>query len=419
MQNFMRKDGQRRVVVTGMSIISSIGIGLDAVWDSILHSRSGIDRIQSFDPSQLNVQIAGEVNDFDPLNYMSKKQIRQLERSSQFTVAATQMALEDASLDEETLKANTEHISTMMGTAFGGFDALHQGALDLQNGKRPSPLALVASLSNMPTFYAAKIAHSTGYNSAITTACAAGTQAIGSGSELVRRGRTEIAVVGGVEAFITDYVIAAFDSMTSLARGYNDQPQAASRPFDADRSGFVYAEGCGILILESMEHAVKRNAKIYAEVVGHATSNDAYHITSIDPTGKGAERSMQWALDDAHLPAEAIGYINAHGTGTRLNDPIESAAICRVFQDVPPVSSTKSMTGHAIGAAGALEAVITILALQHQKLPPTINYTTPDDECPLDYVPKTTRDHTFQYALSNSFGLGGHNASIILGTVET
>lgn len=413
MTQFLRADGQRRVVVTGMAIISPIGIGLTRYWQSLEQGISGIRRIQRFDPSHLNVQIAGEVLDFNPLLYMNRKRARQLERSSQFAIAAAQMALDDAGFTTEQLEANTERTSVMMGTAFGGFDAMQRAVQDVYIGKRPSPFALVSSLSNMPTFYVAETARATGYNSSITTACAAGTQAIGSSSQLIRSGRAEIAIAGGVEALITDYTIACFDSMTSLARGFNDKPSAASRPFDADRNGFIFSEGAGILVLESLERATKRGAKIYAEVAGHATSNDAYHITAIDPEGKGARRVMRWALDDAHLSDTALGYINAHGTGTRSNDPIESAAIAHVFKNPPPISSIKSMTGHALGAAGAIEAVATILALQKQVLPPTINYEKPDPECPLDYVPNIARPHRFQHAMSNSFGLGGHNASIV------
>lgn len=412
-----RSDGQRRVAVTGMAVISPIGIGLSNYWSSLMEGISGVRRISSFDPSALQVQIAGEVMDFDPSPYLNTKRQRLLERTSQFSFAGTRMALANAGIDDEWLQTNTERVGVAIGTAFGGYDAMQRGIRSFIEGKRPSPFALVSSLTNMPTFYAAEAAHATGQNITLTTACAASTQAIGEGSEMIRRGRADVMIVGGVESLITDYAIASFDSMTSLPRNYNDNPSAASRPFDADRDGFVFSEGGAVLILEAFENAMARNATVYAEVLGHASSNDAFHIASIDPEGKGIERAMRWALDDAQLNADKIDYINAHGTSTRSNDPIETAAVKRVIGTHAPMNSTKSMTGHSLGAAGALEAVACILSLQNQMLHPTINYTTPDPECDLDYVPNIARDAKLDYVMSNSLGLGGHNASIIFGRV--
>ncbi|PJF41411.1 MAG: beta-ketoacyl-[acyl-carrier-protein] synthase II [Phototrophicales bacterium] len=412
-----RPNGYPRVAITGMSVISPVGIGLETFWSALINGTSGIRRIQAFDPSHLRVQIAGEVLDFDPTPYLSAKKQRQLERVSQFAAVGTHMAIKDAKLEENTLRQESERIGVAIGTAFGGYDAMQRGVQDFMNGKRPSAFALVASLTNMPTFYAAEAGFATGHHLSITTACAASTQAIGEGYEMIRRGRAEIAIVGGVESLITDYTIACFDSMTSLPRNYNDNPSAASRPFDADREGFVFSEGGAILILESFEHALARDARIYAEIVGYASSDDIYHITSIDPKGKGIERAMRWALQDAQINPEQIDYINAHGTSTRTNDPIETAAIKRVIGRHAPVNSTKSMIGHALGAAGALEAVVCVLSIRDQMLHPTINYTTPDPDCDLDYVPNEARSAKIDYALSNSLGLGGHNASLIIAKV--
>lgn len=412
-----RPDGQPRVAITGMAPISPVGTGLSAYWSALVEGVSGVRRITRFDPSHLQVQIAGEVPDFDPAPYLSSKKQRQLERTSQFAVVGTRMALADAGLTDDTLQAESERIGVAIGTAFGGYDGMQRGIRDFLNGKRPSPFALVSSLSNMATFHAAEAGFATGHHLSITTACAASTQAIGEGGEMIRRGRVDIAIVGGVESLITDYAIACFDSMTSLPRNYNNNPSAASRPFDADRDGFVFSEGGAILILESFEHALARDTRIYAEVLGYASSDDIYHIASIDPEGKGIERAMRWALQDAQLNPEQIDYINAHGTSTPSNDPIETAAIKRVIGRHPAVNSTKSMTGHSLGAAGALEAVACVMSLQHQTLHPTINYTTPDPECDLDYVPNEARQATLNYAMSNSLGLGGHNASIIFGKV--
>ncbi len=413
----LRPDGQPRVAITGMSVISPVGIGLSAYWSALVEGVSGVRRISRFNPSALQVQIAGEVLGFDPSPYISAKKQRQLERTSQFAIVGTRMALADAGLDDATLQAETERVGVAIGTAFGGYDAMQRGIRDFVAGKRPNPFALVSSLSNMATFHAAEAAFATGHHLAITTACAASTQAIGEGGEMIRRGRVDVAIVGGVESLITDYAIASFDSMTSLPRGFNDNPSAASRPFDADRDGFVFSEGGAVLILESFEHALARGARIYAEVVGYASSDDIYHIAAIDPSGKGIERAMRWALQDARLDPQNIDYINAHGTSTRTNDPIETAAIKRVVGAHAPVNSTKSMTGHSLGAAGALEAVVCVLSIQHQTLHPTINYTTPDPDCDLDYVPNTARSASIHYAMSNSLGLGGHNATIIIGKV--
>lgn len=419
--DYLRPDGQPRVVVTGMGIISPIGIGTKVFWEALKSGKSGIRRITQFNPEDLAVQIAGEVPDFDPSPYIDQKELRRMERSSQFTVAATQMAIEDAKLSPDILETESEYTGVVMGTTYAGYNALADGAIDVSiHHRRPNPCAVVASLTNMPSFFAARTVQASGVSNAITTACAAGTQAIGEGSGLIRQGRAKRMVVGGVDAFITEYAIAGYDSLTALVRDYNDQPEAASRPFDAERCGFVFSEGCAVLILETLEVAVKRDARIYAEVRGHAATNDAFHMTSLQPDGNGVFRTMQWAIQDAKLNGHSVDYINAHGTSTRANDKVETLAIKRLLNEKAydtPVSSTKSMTGHALGGAGAIEAVASIMTIQDQVIHPTINYTTPDPDCDLDYVPNEARDSVVDNVLSNSFGLGGQNACIVLGKV--
>ncbi|NDJ85180.1 MAG: beta-ketoacyl-ACP synthase II [Chloroflexi bacterium] len=417
----MQRNGQPRIVVTGLGVISPVGIGIDHYWNALKSGESGIREITHFDTSSLNVQIAGQVPDFVPEDYLDKKQIRRMERSSQFAVAAARMAITDAGLTVDELEANSERTGVVIGTAFAGFDAARRGLLDVWVHKRkPGPYAIVSSLTNMPVFHVAYAARATGPSNALTTACAASTQAIGEGSELIRRGVADMVFTGGVEAVVQEYTLAGFDAMTTLARHFNDRPAEASRPFDADRAGFVLSEGGAILILESLEHAMQRGAKIYAEVKGHAASNDAYHLVAIDPEGKGAQRAMRWALEDAQVAPEQVDYINAHGTATRANDALETHAIKEVLGDhayATPISSTKSMIGHVLGGAGALEAIACIMTLQDQVIHPTINYTTPDPKCDLDYVPNTARDASVNIVMSNNFGLGGQNASLVLARV--
>lgn len=419
--DYYRQDGQSRVVVTGMGVITPLGIGISTFWEALKCGKSGIGRITQFDPHELAVQIAGEVSDFDASDYLDPKELRRTQRSSQFVVAATQMAIDDAGLSQAELEAESERTGAVMGTTYAGIHALAEGVLDVRiHHQRPNPFSVVQSLTNMPTFFAARTAHASGVSNAITTACAAGTQAIGEGCALIRQGRADRMIVGGVDALITDYAIAGFDSLTSLARNYNHDPASASRPFDADRSGFVYSEGCTALILETLEVAIKRDARIYAEVRGHAATNDAYHITSLHPEGKGALLAMKWAMEDAKLNGHSIDYINAHGTSTKSNDKVETYAIKRLLNENAydiPISSTKSMIGHALGGAGAIEAAACMMTLQDQIIHPTINYTTPDPDCDLDYVPNEARSASVKNVLSNSFGLGGQNACVVFGKI--
>jgi 3-oxoacyl-(acyl-carrier-protein) synthase len=310
-----------------------------------------------------------------------------------------------------------------MGTALGGHEVIEAHTYKYKQSdrkNRPSPFALINGLPNMPAHYMSRELRATGPLSALATACASGTQSIGDAMELIRTGRADIVFAGGVEAMIEDYAIAGFEAMTALVTGYNDRPEAASRPFDADRNGFVFSEGVGVLVLESLENALKRGANILAEVLGHASSSDAYHVAALDPEGKGAQRVMKWALQDAHLDPQDIDYINAHGTSTKANDAIETYAIKRVFGETAyniPISSTKSMIGHCLGGSGAVEAVATVMSLVDKVLHPTINYETPDPDCDLDYVPNEARDADIKLALSNSFGLGGQNATVVFGSV--
>jgi 3-oxoacyl-(acyl-carrier-protein) synthase len=344
-------------------------------------------------------------------------------RASQFAVVAAHEAMVDAGLPIERPEEESEHIGVVVGTTLGSHELSTNTTYKYraEGYKKPNPLALVNTLPNMPAHYISRFFQALGPLNTPSTACAAGTQSVGEASELIRNGRSDVVIAGGVEAILQDYTIAGFEAMTALATEYNDHPEDASRPFDAERSGFVMGEGAGILILESLAHALKRGARIYAEVLGHASSSDAYHVAALDPTGKGAVRSMRWALDDAHLNPDDIHYINAHGTSTPANDAMETLAIKQLWGEQAyniPISSTKSMLGHSFGAAGAIEAIACVMSLFEQVIHPTINYQHPDPECDLDYVPNVARQvKRLQHVLSNSFGLGGQNATLVLGAV--
>jgi 3-oxoacyl-(acyl-carrier-protein) synthase len=342
-------------------------------------------------------------------------------RSSQFAVAAAKMALDDAALDEQTQLEETERIGVSIGTGLGGYEVLADATYRFMSSRaRISPFALVSGLPNMPAHYVSRYAHATGPISAISTACASGTQSIGDGVDMIRLKQADIVLAGGVESVLTDYALVAFDAMTVLAQGFEENPAEASRPFDADRCGFVFSEGCGILVLESLEHAMQRGARIYAEVLGHGESSDANHVAALDTEGKGAVRAMTWALNDAGINPDDVDYINAHGTSTVANDAIETLAIKRLFKHHAyklAVSSTKSMIGHCMGASGAIEAIVSVKSLVNQVVHPTINYHRPDPQCDLDYVPNVARDSKIRRILSNSFGLGGQNACIVLSPI--
>jgi beta-ketoacyl-acyl-carrier-protein synthase II len=414
------RKGLARVVVTGMGAVTSLG-PVDSLWESLKAGISGIRRIRSFDTSHLPVKVAGQVTDFDPTPYIEHKEVRRMARASQFAVVAAKMAIADAGLTDEQLCAESERTGVAVGSGLGGYEVLAEHTHRyLTVGGRINPFALVSGLPNMPAHYVSRYAHATGPISALSTACATGTQSIGDGVDMIRLGQADTVLAGGVESVLTDYALAGFDAMTVLAKGFEDCPEAASRPFDADRCGFVYSEGCGILVLESLEHAYKRGARIYAEVLGHGESSDAHHVAVLDEEGKGAIRAMKWALNDAGINPEDVDYINAHGTATVPNDAIETMAIKSVFKHHAyklAINSTKSMLGHSMGASGAIEAIVSIKSLVSQVLHPTINYRRRDPACDLDYVPNEARDSKLRRVLSNSFGLGGQNACIVLGSV--
>jgi 3-oxoacyl-[acyl-carrier-protein] synthase II len=411
----MSKD---RVVVTGLGAISSLGT-LEAFWQGLLAGRSGIRHIRSFDPSAMKAGIAGEV-DFEPADYqIPPKHARRMSRASLMAQAAARMAMADAGLSVEQIRLESERVGVCMGTANAGFELLLESSLGHRlSGARIMPMALINGLPNMPAHYVSTYSGAAGPFYTVSATCASGTQSIGLALEQIRAGRADIMLAGGVDTLIHPDVLMAFEAMTVLAGGVDDQPAHASRPFDLGRDGFVMGEGCGVLVLESLAHARGRSARIYAEVLGNATSSDAGHSATPDAEGTGAANAMRWALADAGCAPKDVAYINAHGTGTIANDVMETRAIKRVFGErayAIPVSATKSMTGHCMGGSGALEAIACVKSLVEGVVHPTINLDTPDPACDLDYVPNQARHADLQIVLSNSFGLGGQNACLVLG----
>jgi len=409
--------GYPRVAVTGMGAITPLGT-LDSFWKALQTGDSGIRSITQFDPSDLEVKIAGEV-DFDPSEQLAPKEVRRMARASQLALIAARMALEDSGLQQEALTKEGDRIGVVIGTVYAGFAMLVDTAYDFTfRGRKPFPTALINGLPNMPGYYISLEMGATGPLTTISTACASGTQAIGVGLDLIRCGKADMVIAGGVDCLIRKEVIAAFDAMTVVTRDHQAAPEKASRPFDANRNGFVLSEGAGMMILESFAHAQARDGRIYAEILGHAASSDAAHIAAPDEDGLGAQKAMRWALQDAMINPDQVDYINAHGTGTKVNDLTETKAIKHVFGQNAyeiPISSTKSMIGHAMGASGALEAIVCVMTMRDGIVHPTINYEIPDPDCDLDYVPNTSRQATVQITLSNSFGLGGQNACLVLG----
>ncbi|MCC6799509.1 MAG: beta-ketoacyl-ACP synthase II, partial [Anaerolineae bacterium] len=404
------RNGWKRVVITGMGAVTPLG-RFPSFWERLKRGESGIRRIQAFDPSSLEVQIAGEVQDFDPTEYIEPKEARRMARASQFGVTAALDALADAGMTVTDLEPIQDRVGVDFGSSMGGHDLAQQASFGYRaKGRRPGPFSLIQSLPNIPAHYVSRVTGALGPLVCVSTACATGTHSIGDGLDMIRHGRADVVFAGGVEAMILDYAIAGFISMTALATGFNDAPEKSSRPFDANRNGFVFGEGAGVMILETLERAVKRGARIYGEVVGMSTSSDSYHVAAPDPDGRGAQNAMKWALRDAGMNPEDIDYINAHGTSTPLNDVIETSAIKKVFGEHAydiMVNSTKSMIGHLLGGAGAVEGIASVMSLYEKVVHPTINYETPDPECDLDYVPNEARAAKgLRYALSNSFGLG-------------
>ncbi|MDR5683940.1 MAG: beta-ketoacyl-ACP synthase II [Armatimonadota bacterium] len=405
---------QRRVVITGVGVVTPIGTGKDRFWDALMEGRSGVRTIQSFDPSPFPTRIAAEVVDFDPLAYLDRKEVKRNDRFVQFAVAATRMALEDARFS--ITPHNADRVGVVIGSGIGGantWEQQHRTLLE-RGPDRVSPFFIPMLILNMAAGMVSILTGARGPNSAVVTACATGGNAIGDAFKIIQRGDADAMIAGGTEAAITALSIAGFCSMKAMSER-NDEPHRAVRPFDADRDGFVMGEGAGVVILEELEQARQRGAPIYCEIVGYGMSADAYHITMPDPEGDGAARAMRACLQDAGLRPEDVDYINAHGTSTPYNDKFETMAIKRVFGDHAyrlAVSSTKSMTGHLLGAAGGVELIACALAIHHGRLPPTINYEKPDPECDLDYVPNKARSARVRVALSNAFGFGGHNTTL-------
>ena len=411
---------RKRVVVTGMGAMTPLGLTLEETWEGLLVGRSGVGPITQFDASELPVRIAGELKGFDPAQYINFKEARRMARCSQVAVGTAQEALADAGLALPL--ADEERVGVLIGGAVGGFERALAGVDTFRtNGlARVSPFSITSTLVNMPSHHVSHWAGAKGPISTVVAACATGTQAVGEASEFIRRGAADVMICGGVEALIHFAPIAGFCAMRALS-ARNDEPERASRPFDADRDGFVYSEGCAILVLESLEHAQARGANVRAEVLGHASSSDAFHVAQPDPEGLGASRAMQWALDDAGVTPADVGYINAHGSSTPISDPIETLAIKRTFGEHAyriPINSTKSMIGHAMGGAGAIEAAVCALTVERGVIHQTLNLENPDPECDLDYVPEGARQANVRVALSNSFGLGGQNACLVLGRYE-
>jgi 3-oxoacyl-[acyl-carrier-protein] synthase II len=408
---------KKRVVVTGMGAVTPLGIGVNTFWQNLITGKSGIVPVSRFDTSELLTKIAGEVKDFVPTSYMEKKEARRMDRFTQFAVAGARMALDDAKIDLE--KFDKDRIGVVLGSGIGGMETLEE-QIEVKRVKGPgrvSPFFIPMMISNMAAGQIAIVFGVSGPNITVVTACASATNAIGEAFKMIQNGMADMIITGGTEAAITPMAFAGFCSLKAMSR-CNDLPERASRPFDKNRDGFIMGEGSGILILESLEMAEKRKAHIYAEVLGYGSTADAYHITAPAPGGVGAAKAMQMAIDDAGLQPEQIDYINAHGTSTELNDKYETMGIKEVFKEHAlqlAVSSTKSMTGHLLGAAGGIEAIAVALSINNDLVPPTINYEAVDPECDLDYVPNVARKMQVQYALSNSLGFGGHNATILLG----
>jgi len=414
-----KRNGKRRVVITGMGAVTPLG-DVGNLWDGLLNGKSGIRHITRFDTEDLDVRIAGEV-DFEPKEHFPPKEARRMSRASQMALIAARVARQDSGLTQEEIKLKGDRVGVVIGTGNAGFELLVDMSYAYTfKGRKPLPTVFVNGLPNLPGHHVSVEMGAYGPLMTITTACASGTQGIGAGVELIRSGKSDLVFAGGVDGMIRKEVVVAFDSMTALTREFSDEPQCASRPFDAERAGFVLGEGAGILLLESLENAETRGARIYAEVLGQAASSDAHHLAAPDEDGLGAQKAMLWALEDASLAPDEIDYINAHGTSTRLNDKIETQAIKQVFGQRAyqiPVNSTKSMIGHCVGGAGAIEAIVCVLSLRDGKVHPTINYENPDPECDLDYVPNEARRVSIKTVLSNSFGFGGQNACLLIGKI--
>lgn len=406
---------KRRVVITGLGAVTSLGMGADKFWESIKSGKCGINTIERIEVSNLSTKVGAEIKDFEPTNFIEKKEVKRMDRYAQYAMAAAQMAVEFSKLNIE--KVNKERMGVIIGSGVGGIETMeNQHKVLIEKGPdRISALFVPMMIANMASGVIAIKYGAKGYNECIVTACASSANSIGEAFKILQRNDADVMITGGAEAPITKLAFAGFCTNKTMSK--NENPTDACKPFDLDRNGFVMGEGAGVLILEELEHALNRGANIIAEIVGYGCTNDAYHITAPAEGGEGGARCMKLAIGDAGINPCDIGYINAHGTSTELNDKNETTAIKTVFKEYAyklPISSTKSMTGHLLGASGAVESLITALALKEGFLPPTINYKTPDPECDLYYIPNNGIYANINYALTNSFGFGGHNATLVL-----
>lgn len=404
----------KRVVITGVGVVSPLGLDIRKFWDSIKEGKSAIDYVSSIDVTDLPTKVAAEIKNFDPLDFMNRKEIRKASRFMQFAIAASQMAIENSKLDVE--KVDKYEMGVIVGSGIGGVEVIEKqyDILCKRGPSRITPFSIPMIIPNMASSEIAIRYGAKGYNECVISACATGTNAIGNAFKIIRNGEAKVMITGGAEAVITPLVFSGFCAMRAMSK--SNDPSNASRPFDAERDGFVMGEGAGILVLEELEHAIRREANILGEIVGYGCTNDAYDIVAPNPEGEGAARCMLKAIQNSKISIQDIGYINAHGTSTVYNDKMETLAIKKTFGEQAksiPISSTKSMTGHLLGASGAIEAIITALALKDGFLPSTINYNTKDSECDLDYVPNVGRSVDINFALSNSFGFGGHNSTLV------
>lgn len=406
----------RRVVITGLGLVTPLGIGVEETWSALCEGKSGIGEITRFDATGFDTRIAGEVKDFHPEDFLTKKEAKRIQLFIAYAVAASRMALEDSGLIIDS--ANQYRIGVLTGCGLGGLQILEEtaGILRKKGPKRVTPFFIPMMIGNMAPGMISIYLGAKGPNSSISTACASGTHAVGDAFKIIKRGGADAMITGGVESVITPTCIAGFNAMKALSVR-NHEPEKASRPFDRDRDGFIVGEGCGILILETLEAALKRGARIYAEICGYGMSGDGFHMAAPAPKGEGAARCMAAAIDDAGISYNAVDYINAHGTSTQLNDLYETQGIKSVFKEKAhslAISSTKSMTGHLLGGAGGIETVFTALTIHEGIIPPTINLDNPDEKCDLDYVPNIARKMDVKLAMTNSFGFGGTNAALIL-----
>ncbi len=405
----------KRVVITGLGAVTPIGIGRDKYWNSLLRGKSGIDYITRFDTEKYDTKIGAEIKDFSPEDFMDRKEARRMDRFTQYAIAGTSLALEDGDIKLE--KLDKERIAVVIGSGIGGMETLEKEHAKLmeRGPKRVSPFFIPMMISNMAPGQISMNYGLKGPSLTISTACASSTHAIGESFRMIQGGISDLIITGGSEGAITPISLAGFNSMKALSTR-NEEPSKASRPFDKERDGFVIGEGSGILILEELNHALNRGATIYGEIIGYGATSDAYHITAPDPEAEGAKKAMELALKDGSIHYTDVGYINAHGTSTYYNDKLETLAIKKVFKEHAynlSISSIKSMTGHLLGAAGGIEAIATILAIKEGTIPPTINYENPDKSCDLNYTPNIVEKRDIDYALSNSLGFGGHNATIL------